>query len=169
MGCSNSKTGGGDHRNEGITDVSQLRFEEGLKWLQLNSNKIVDVSGLTLPQELESLYLQRNQITDVSCITKRSCPNLTRLDLSRNPISQAEVDRIREELVGCVVKADDLLPAPDLKLAPSSDLPQKDHGVDKDDDLPPSYDQAGVADEDDDGGEDLPPTYDDAMRPDTVL
>ena len=47
-----------------------------------------------------------NQITDVSCITKKSCPNLTELDLSRNPISQAEVDRIREELVGCEVTAD---------------------------------------------------------------
>ena len=60
--------------------------------------------------------------------------------------------------------ADDLLPALDLKLAPSSDLPQKDDEVDNDDDLPPTYDQACVADEDDDGGEDLPPTYDEAVR-----
>jgi hypothetical protein len=45
----------------------------------------------------------------------------------------------------------------------NSDLPQKDDGVDKEDDLPPSYDQAGVADEDD-GEEDLPPTYDEAVR-----
>ena len=43
----------------------------------------------------------------------------------------------------------------------SSDLPQKDDGVDKEDDLPPSYDQAGVADEDDGGEEDLPPAFDD--------
>jgi hypothetical protein len=56
--------------------------------------------------------------------------------LSSNPISQAEVGRIREELVGCEVTTDDLLPAPDLKLAHSSDLPQNEHGLDKDDDLP---------------------------------
>ena len=100
---------------------------------------------------------------DVSCITctEKSCFNLTYLGLSRNPISQAEVNRIREELVGCEVIAHELLPAPDLKAAPSSDLPQKDDGVDKEDDLPPSYDQAGVANEDDDGGEDLPPAFDD--------
>ena len=73
------------------------------------------------------------------------------------------MDRIREELVGCWVRADDLLPAPDLKVAPSSDLPQKDDGVDNDDDLPPSYDQAGVVDKYD-GEEDLPPTYDEAVR-----
>ena len=225
MGCSNSKAGGaggsdskyspstvqraggsstedvqrltgGDHAAQGITDVSQLRFEEGLKWLQLNNNnivnvygltlpeglewldlhynQIVDVSGLTLPEGLKELKLYDNQITEVSCITKRSCPNLTELDLSRNLISQAEVDRIREELVGCEVIADyatayDLLPSPDLKLALSSDLPQKDHGVDKEDDLPPSYDQAGVTNEDDGGEEDLLPSYDKAVRLDTVL
>ena len=57
----------------------------------------------------------------------------------------------------------DLLPSPDLKLALSSDLPQKDHGVDKEDDLPPSYDQACAVDKYD-GGEDLPPTYNEAVR-----
>ena len=108
---------GGDHRNQGITDVSQLRFEEGLETLCLNSNKIVDVSGLILPKGLKRLFLDNNQIVDVSgltlperldvsCITKKSCPNLTWLNLSRNPISQAEVDRILEELVGCEVTAD---------------------------------------------------------------
>ena len=122
------------------------------------------MSELCVCQEgLKELKLYDNQITDVSCITKQSCPNLTWLDLSRNPISQAEVDRIREELVGCEVTADDLLPSPDLKVAPSSDLPQNDHGLDKDDDLPPSYDEAVMANEDD-RGEDLPPTYDEAFR-----
>ena len=102
MGCSNSKAGGaggsdskyspstvqraggsstedvqhltgGDHATQGITDVSQLRFEEGLKGLSLYNNKIVDVSGLTLPEGLEGLFLSGNQIVDVSgqCLCRR--------------------------------------------------------------------------------------------------
>ena len=97
-----------------IVDVSGLSLPGGLKHLELQGNQIVDVSGLTLPERLEMLSLGDNQIVDVSCITKKSCPNLALLDLSRNFISQAEVDRIGEELVGCRVIADDLLPAPDL-------------------------------------------------------
>ena len=46
MGCTTSKSG--DYAAQGITDVSQLRFERGLVNLSLNNNKIVDVSGLTL-------------------------------------------------------------------------------------------------------------------------
>ena len=89
---------GGENAAQDITDVSQLRFEKGLKYLDLANNKIVVVSGLTLPEGLERLLLFSNKIVDVSCITKKSCPNLTRLDLSHNPISQAEVDRIRDWL-----------------------------------------------------------------------
>ena len=88
-----------------IVDVSGLSLPEGLEMLALSDNQIVDVSGLTLPGGLTTLSLSGNQIVDVSCITKKSCPKLTVLNLSSNPISQAEVDRIREELVGCVVTA----------------------------------------------------------------
>jgi hypothetical protein len=55
----------------------------------------------------------------VSCITKKSCPHLASLDLSRNPISQAEVNRIRQELVGCEVTAGALLSALDLSTNPA--------------------------------------------------
>ena len=51
---------GGDHATQGITDVSQLRFEEGLKGLSLYKNQIVDVSGLTLPEGLTELNLDNN-------------------------------------------------------------------------------------------------------------
>ena len=65
------------------------------------------------------LYLKSTRSPAKLRITKKSCPKLTRLDLSSNPTSQVAFDRIREELAGFVVTADDLLPAPDLKVGPS--------------------------------------------------
>mgnify|MGYP006892672329 CR=1 FL=1 len=56
---------GGDHAAQGITDVSQLRFEEGLEEVDLHFNEIVDVSGPSLPEGLATLYLLDNQIVDV--------------------------------------------------------------------------------------------------------
>ena len=78
MGCANTKDAvplkirantkyltGGEHGAEGIKDVSQLRFEEGLEEVDLHFNEIVDVSGPSLPEGLATLYLLDNQIVDV--------------------------------------------------------------------------------------------------------
>ena len=50
---------GGEHEDEGTTDVSQLRFEEGLVKVDLTFNQIVEMwnrlvwPGLSLPEGLE--------------------------------------------------------------------------------------------------------------------
>jgi Leucine-rich repeat (LRR) protein len=135
MGCSNSRQREGNYSSEGINNVSMMRFNKGLTKLHLcnnqivdvsrlnlppgltelclHNNQIVDISGLTLPPGLKYLDLHGNQITDVSCITKSFCPNLEILYLSLNPIPQAEVDRLREELSDCNITADRLKPAPE--------------------------------------------------------
>jgi Leucine-rich repeat (LRR) protein len=115
----------------------------------LGGNQIVDVTCLILPEGLTWLYLAGNQISDVSCITKSSCPKATVISLSRNPIPQAEADRLREELSGCHIELGDLLPAPEPEsefACSGGDLPKKDEGG------PTADSKGGIADKGESSG-----------------
>ena len=85
-----------------IDNLEPLAGLKALEVLSLERNEITDISALAGLGRLKRLYLSRNQIRDVSALS--GLKNLYELELHGNPISQAEVDALRQALPNCRVE-----------------------------------------------------------------
>ena len=85
-----------------IDNLEPLAGLKALEVLSLERNEITDISALAGLGRLKRLYLSRNHIRDVSALS--GLKNLYELELHGNPISQAEVDALRQALPNCRVE-----------------------------------------------------------------
>ena len=82
---------------EGLTDISPLKDQKDLEYVELFMQKITDLSPLADHTKLLDLNLCYNDITDLSPLY--SCVNLERLWISNNPhLSKEEIRKLQEKL-----------------------------------------------------------------------
>ena len=83
-----------------ISDISPLSGLKSLRYLQMPDNKISDIKPLSGLINLSVLILDSNQISDISPLFELT--NLRRrLTLSNNPISQTDLDKLKDALPNC--------------------------------------------------------------------
>jgi serine/threonine protein kinase len=89
-----------------IIDISALAGLTNLEELNLSYNNIIDISTLAGLTNLEKLLLHSNNISDISAL--KGLTNLEALYLDDNPLTQSQVDELREALPNCTIYASDL-------------------------------------------------------------
>lgn len=79
--------------DNGITDLSKLKFDEKMHSLELDlsCNPIADISGLRVPSTLGTLKLNHTGITDIVALNHIGCMRVSRLELSHNRIKDARL------------------------------------------------------------------------------
>lgn len=82
---------------QGLTDISPLKEQKDLEYVELFMQKITDISPLADHTALLDLNLCYNDITDLTPLY--SCTNLERLWISNNPhLSGEEIDKLKVAL-----------------------------------------------------------------------
>jgi hypothetical protein len=76
-----------------ISDISALSSLTKLTSLSLYNNQVKDVSAIRSMTKMMWLGLSGNQISDLSFLDVSAMPDLIRIDISDNPISQEQLDR----------------------------------------------------------------------------
>ena len=85
-----------------IVDVSALNGMTKLSFLTMIGNNVSDISVLQGLTKLETAYLSYNQIDDISALG--GLDRLKALTLSSNPLSQQQIDKLKEALPGCDIE-----------------------------------------------------------------
>ena len=76
-------------------------FRCPLRELRIANNRITDSSSLVYLSSLETLDISGNSISSITAI--KQLPNLRRLNVSGNPLSQEQVDELRDALPDCEI------------------------------------------------------------------
>ncbi len=81
--------------NNLITAIDNLNLPPQLKELNLQGNQITTIENLNLPQLVE-LDLRSNHIEYIDPQILQGLPRLARLDLSKNPLTQNNIDELKK-------------------------------------------------------------------------